>query len=218
MADATLPRSLMEELMQETIDLVIFDLGNVIFEALPGRAIQYWSQHASLPRDHFADRAVFDEMFCRFERAEVTPAQYHQHFNRLAEVNFAFKTFQAGWNAIFGDLFQETVDLLPKLSENCQVVALSNTNVVHHECWAVKYEKVMGQFAEVFASSELGMRKPEERIYRHVLQACNTAPERSLFFDDLPENVAGAQQVGIHARQVSESADVIDELRDRRLI
>jgi putative hydrolase of the HAD superfamily len=55
-------------------------------------------------------------------------------------------------------------------------------------------------FDVVVDSSEVGMRKPNPAIYRHALALLGgVAPERSVFLDDAPGNVAGARAVGMHA-------------------
>lgn len=43
----------------------------------------------------------------------------------------------------------------------------------------------------------LGMRKPEARIYQHVLQAEGFSPSDTVFFDDNADNIEGANQLGI---------------------
>ena len=44
-----------------------------------------------------------------------------------------------------------------------------------------------------------GVQKPDERIYRILLERYNLRPEETVFFDDNIDNVIGAREVGIHA-------------------
>lgn len=56
-------------------------------------------------------------------------------------------------------------------------------------------------FDAVVISGEVGMRKPEPRIYRHTAAALGLPPERCVFVDDLAANVRGAVaagMVGVH--------------------
>ena len=48
-------------------------------------------------------------------------------------------------------------------------------------------------------SSEEGIAKPDPRIYQIALQRLDVRPNETIFVDDFPENVAGAQQLGIIA-------------------
>jgi putative hydrolase of the HAD superfamily len=52
-------------------------------------------------------------------------------------------------------------------------------------------------FDAVVISAEVGMRKPEERIYRHAAGLLGVDPAACVFVDDLPANVAGAQAAGM---------------------
>jgi epoxide hydrolase-like predicted phosphatase len=52
-------------------------------------------------------------------------------------------------------------------------------------------------FDAVVISGEVGMRKPEARIYRHVLDLLGLEPQQAVMVDDLPPNVRGAVEVGM---------------------
>lgn len=52
-------------------------------------------------------------------------------------------------------------------------------------------------FDAVVISGEVGMRKPEPRIYRHVLDLLALEPRQAVMVDDLPPNVRGAVDVGM---------------------
>jgi epoxide hydrolase-like predicted phosphatase len=54
-------------------------------------------------------------------------------------------------------------------------------------------------FDVVIDSSEVGMRKPDPRIFHLALEALGVEPGRSVFLDDYPGNVVAAQSVGMHA-------------------
>ena len=54
-------------------------------------------------------------------------------------------------------------------------------------------------FDAVVISGEVGMRKPEERIFRHAVGLLGLAPEECVFIDDIEVNVAAAEAVGMTA-------------------
>jgi putative hydrolase of the HAD superfamily len=54
-------------------------------------------------------------------------------------------------------------------------------------------------FKVAMSSCYLGLRKPEPAIYRRALDILGRPPERILFIDDRPENVAGAVAAGLKA-------------------
>ncbi len=52
-------------------------------------------------------------------------------------------------------------------------------------------------FDAVVISGEVGMRKPEHRIYRHVLDLLELEPHQAVMVDDLAPNVRAAVEVGM---------------------
>jgi len=52
-------------------------------------------------------------------------------------------------------------------------------------------------FDAVVFSSMVGYEKPEQKIYRLLLDELGTKPEETIFIDDLEKNVQGARQAGL---------------------
>ena len=50
----------------------------------------------------------------------------------------------------------------------------------------------------VVISAEVGMRKPEERIFRHAAELLGLAPSECVFIDDIEPNVQVAEALGMH--------------------
>ena len=75
-------------------------------------------------------------------------------------------------------------------------------------------------FDVVVISGEVGMRKPERRIFEHTLALVDIPAEQCVFVDDLPHNIAAAVEVGmIGIRHVSyeQTSREIDILFGQRL-
>jgi len=56
-------------------------------------------------------------------------------------------------------------------------------------------------FKGIVISGEIGMMKPEQAIFEHLLNSYNLEAKNTVFTDDLEANVIGARQVGMHAVQ-----------------
>ncbi len=70
-------------------------------------------------------------------------------------------------------------------------------------------------FEVVVISGEIGMRKPEARIFSRTAQLLGLEPQDCVLVDDLPSNVAGAEAVGMHAvlhRDVDTTVRVVSRL------
>ena len=99
------------------IRLIIFDLGNVIFEVNNQNVFQHWAQVTSLPEEFFTDHRVPDMIFHQFERGELTPEEFHRVLITSKEVDLSFEDFSEGWNSIYGEVYPEVRDALQKLSD-----------------------------------------------------------------------------------------------------
>jgi HAD superfamily hydrolase (TIGR01509 family) len=69
-------------------------------------------------------------------------------------------------------------------------------------------------FDPIVISAEVRLVKPEPAIYLHAAAVAGVAPERCLFVDDRPPNVAGALAVGMRGALFRSSAELALELRD----
>jgi putative hydrolase of the HAD superfamily len=52
-------------------------------------------------------------------------------------------------------------------------------------------------FDVVVISAEVGMRKPEERIFRHTAELLGLEPDECVFIDDVAANIAAAEAIGL---------------------
>ncbi len=78
--------------------------------------------------------------------------------------------------------------------------------------WIVK-RKFTDAFDVMIISAEVGLAKPDPRIYRLALEQLEVAPAESVFLDDFPENVAGARAVGMQAIQFIQPEQALQELK-----
>ncbi|MCP2333726.1 haloacid dehalogenase superfamily, subfamily IA, variant 3 with third motif having DD or ED [Actinoalloteichus cyanogriseus DSM 43889] len=67
-------------------------------------------------------------------------------------------------------------------------------------------------FDAVVVSGEVGMGKPDPRVYRLTAARLGLAPSRCVFVDDLPRNVRGAVAVGMVGVRHDTVAATLEEL------
>ena len=58
-------------------------------------------------------------------------------------------------------------------------------------------------FDHITFSYELGVVKPQPEIYRDAVEGLGVEPAQALFLDDRPDNVEGAEAVGLYAQMYS---------------
>jgi putative hydrolase of the HAD superfamily len=54
-----------------------------------------------------------------------------------------------------------------------------------------------GMFDAVVISAEVGMRKPERRIFLHAAELLGLEPRECIFIDDIEANITAAEDVGL---------------------
>jgi len=69
-------------------------------------------------------------------------------------------------------------------------------------------------FDSVVISGEVGMRKPEEGIFRHAAQTIGLAPRECVFIDDIEANVTAAVACGMFGVLHTEAATTAAALQD----
>lgn len=67
-------------------------------------------------------------------------------------------------------------------------------------------------FDAIVISGEVGMRKPEERIYRHALGQIGLTGEECVFIDDIEANIVAARALGIAGIHHRDADTTITEL------
>jgi putative hydrolase of the HAD superfamily len=61
-------------------------------------------------------------------------------------------------------------------------------------------------------SHEVGMKKPDRRIYELLCERLGLLPEEIIFLDDVEEVVTAAREVGIRAIQFRDNGQAIAEI------
>ncbi|MFA1548554.1 HAD family hydrolase [Actinomadura chokoriensis] len=73
-------------------------------------------------------------------------------------------------------------------------------------------------FDAVVISAEVGMRKPDERIFRHALDLLGLDAAECVFIDDIEHNIRAAEALGIRGIHHTDPDTTIAELRDLDLL
>lgn len=73
---------------------------------------------------------------------------------------------------------------------------ISNTNAAH-VLWLDAHVPELVEFDLVMMSNEVAILKPAAGIFELAMELLNVLPEQCIFIDDLAENVAAAQALGL---------------------
>ena len=178
--------------------LYIFDLGNVIVDIDFNRVLGTWSDLSRIPLATLKQHFTMGEAFHQHERGEISDGAFAEAMCHEMNMPLSYEQFAHGWQAVFVALRPDVIAIMQKLREQGhRVVVLSNTNCLHTTFWPEEYPQIRAAADRVYLSQEMGMRKPEARIYQRVLQSEGFSAQDAVFFDDNADNIAGAEQLGI---------------------
>jgi putative hydrolase of the HAD superfamily len=192
---------------------VILDLGGVVFGISVDRIIKSWAESSGCHPKDIAPKFKVDEYYKLFEIRKISPEEYRSHVCNVLEINISDEDFDKGWNSIYLDLLPGIEQLLLQLKDKTRLLVLTNTNEIHAKEWRVRYADILKHFDRVFASHEIGVRKPSPESFHAILDYLGTTPDRVVFFDDTPDNVEGALAIGISSFVVNSPNEVSEKLK-----
>ncbi len=194
-----------------SIRAVIFDMGGVIVRT-----------EDKGPRDRLAERfgltraqinaLVFDSPSSQLATVGKLPTTQHwawvcQALHLPAEDAPGLeKEFFAGDRVDY-----RLVDYLRSLRPRCATALLSNA-------WADLRERleknwrILDAFDQVVISSEVGLAKPDPRIFALTLDRLKVTGPEAVFVDDFPENTAAAAAAGLHAVRFLNTEQAINDV------
>jgi putative hydrolase of the HAD superfamily len=198
------------------VEAVIWDFGGVL-TASPFEAFAHFERERGLPKDFI--RTVnatnhLDNAWAKIERSEIDVAAFDRLF---AEESRALGHEVRGAEIIpllHGELRPEMVEALRRISLRLKTGCITN-NLIDTATTSPRsmYKaEVMTLFNHVIESAKLGMRKPDPRIYRMMVEALEVDPARCVYLDDLGINLKPAREMGMRTIKVVEPAAAIAEL------
>jgi putative hydrolase of the HAD superfamily len=193
------------------IEALLFDLGRVLIDLDFEPAMAQLAARSAIPRAQFEQVLLDNGWIRRYERGEISTAEYHGYLCRSGALQMDLDEFQQSWSAIF--LPQPIVpeSLLAHLKRRYPLILVSNTNECHVEYIARNY-RVLNYFDFKIFSHEVGALKPDREIYEAAIAAAGTPAQALFFTDDREENVEGARLMGIQAHQFTSLPRLVQTL------
>lgn len=180
---------------------IIFDLGAVLLDIDVPRFKE--EVHRLCKRYSASYQMEDDSIFDAYEKGEMSTTAFFETLHKQVESKVPIHELERAWSLILKEPFPSSMAFLKWANTNYSTYLLSNTNDAHRVHFDQVFDRVLGKgrfyelFQEVYYSHEMGLSKPNERIYREVLQQSQLNAEECLFIDDKAENIAGAKACGI---------------------
>jgi epoxide hydrolase-like predicted phosphatase len=195
------------------IQAVIWDLGGVLVRTEDYAPRLALAQRFGMTLAEIEEFVFSSDSGERAQRGEISVEQHWENQRKALGLSPAeLQAFQAEfWG---GDrLDAELVAYIRLLRRDFKTGLLSNAfsdlRQVVAETW-----KFADAFDEMVISAEVGLVKPDPRIYQLAVDRLGVAPADAVFIDDFSRNVEGAQAVGLHAIHFRNPQQARRELED----
>ena len=194
-----------------TIRTIFIDFGGVIVRTEDKEPRRLQAEKLGLTsRD--LEKIIFEsESSQRASTGEITE---DDHWQAVAE---SLAVTRAEVDKITAEFFSgdradiSLIDFLRSLRPERKVCLISNA-------WSglrtfVTRQKLDDVFDAMVISAEVGLIKPDPRIYRLALAKLGARPEESVFIDDVPANVDAARSAGMVGIEFTQPEKVLEELK-----
>jgi epoxide hydrolase-like predicted phosphatase len=202
--------------MATRTEVLLFDLGGVLVDFSGVRDVApllLVEASESEVREAWS-RCPHTEAFCL---GQWSRQEFAERFVRDWGIDLPTHLFLASFRSWSRGLLPGAAELLTMLRPRFRLAALSNSNELHWER-NVNDLGVTDFFEVAISSHQVGLCKPDPRIYLAALDRLAVSPEAVVFFDDVDENVAVALELGMRAYQVNGVDGVRERLVNEQLL
>lgn len=194
--------------MSGTVDAVVFDVGRVLVDTDYGPWLALLAEHGAAfeTMDAFCDAVDLDA----HEAGAIEGETFLWRIQELVRKPIPRARLVGEWNAMYRPV-TPLVEAARRLKGTHRVYVLSNMGEVH---WAhlVTLLELDAISHDAIASWMVRCMKPSPTIYAHAERRFSLAPERTVFVDDRPDNVAAARARGWQALRHVEPARTLADL------
>ena len=182
------------------IKTIFFDIGGVLIDIHPEKTYQYISDCVDIIPDIIEKKFPW-EAHNEYEKGHISDRDWFMAVKEALPQPCCLKEsdFWKGWKLLLGEE-KKTLSILQKLKSNYNIWLLSNTNSKHIQD-EIEINYLFHKLVDgAIYSFEVGHRKPGEDIFKVALETAKVCtPEKSLFIDDLYENIQAARNLGMNA-------------------
>ena len=185
-------------------ECILWDFGGV-FTGSPFYSIDIYSAHLGVKSQELIELVLGyglddgDHHWHRLERGEITMAEALEEIEVLTsargiegfEIRDFFKSM-GGRN----DTTEEMFDAVRRYKDlGISQFILSNNILEFSSSWKAMLPENI--FDGIIDSSEVGIRKPDPKIFTLALQIADNSADKTIFLDDYVEHVTVAEELGI---------------------
>lgn len=205
------------------IKAIMFDLGNVLVPYRINEAMRTFYRvfkRKKIQKDDMKDFLASEKtgklrLMREYEKG-MSREEFFNEIGRMYRVPFSQRIGKMAERAtyrFFKPIDTEVENMIKQLRKDYSIAAISNIVKPHRE-YVLKRYPVQDLFDYLFFSCDIGMRKPDTKIYNFALEKMHVKPNEALFIDDYKKNVDAAATLGINSIHFSSAADLRERLNN----
>ena len=184
----------------DVIDNVVFDVGNVLLTFRPEELLRTILPDSEADYPTLKKCMFYSPYWPMFDRGAINTEEAilcmsARHGALRPQIERIMRSFNDHLQVM--DEGVEALHACKAHGKRCYV--LSNYAAAPFDASCQKHPDVFSLFDGMVVSGQLGMIKPDQRIFRHLLDTYKLDPERTLFIDDSAANIESALNCGMQA-------------------
>jgi epoxide hydrolase-like predicted phosphatase len=198
-----------------TVRAVVFDIGGVLEHLVETGFEARWERRLGLGPGGFWERIRRSGLGGDGNLGRVSEEEFAEGLGRLygLDGHDTEELLRDLWEWYVGELNTEMTAYFRSLRPRYRTAILSNGAAGGRREEEARYG--FSAIADVLVYSyEVGLEKPDPRIYLLTRQRLGVRPEEGVFLDDHEENVVGAREAGMRAVLFQNTAQAIAEVRE----
>lgn len=179
------------------IQAVIWDLGGVLARTNDRRPRSELARRLGISYEELDDVVFHSSSALQASLGEISTGQHwanvYQTLDWPLEHQQEFQDLFWGGDSIDQQLVATIRGLKPAYKTGLLSNNWPNLRRLIKDRW-----KIGDAFDDLVISAEVGLMKPDPRIYQLAMERLDVQPAQAIFVDDFPENIQAAQQAGWH--------------------
>ena len=191
---------------------IVFDFGGVLVDWSPEYLFKdVFSDRSEL--DHFLDNICTPDWNEQQDAGRSLSEAIRTLQERHPKYRDEIRLYYDEWTTMLGGPIEPNVALLKPLKANYRLFGLTNWSA---ETFPIAYDlyPLFGEFEGIVISGEEKLAKPDERIYRVLLERYGLTSAECLFIDDNARNILAAKGLGFHTIHLQNDVCLRDELTE----
>ena len=198
---------------------LLFDLGNVLLPIDLSLTYQAFSRYSNRYSATQIEHITQEEcLWQAYEAGLVDESTFRNSIKARFEMDCSDVEFDQAFNELLLGFHDGLYSFLSDLARNFDLYLLSNTSSIHARVFLANElgpegQNVFDLFRQVHLSFEMGLVKPNPKIYEQVVLENNLLASQVVFFDDNFSNIESAKSLGFQAIHIKDPMRSLEQIK-----